>query len=259
MKILNLLLIALLIFSCTSDDSQLNEEQINENPKLYKKTEGFNNSTLIVSQEVFYNNNSIITSITLNEIDYLNRIFTVSYSGTNVIGITRATDIVNPNGTDETINYNNISFENNSIVLISDDNKNMLEIYHTNNYVDSTKLTVQQDPFTPYVFEQTFNRNSNNQLISNNTGGDIFQYSNFDIDKKLDPFGSVMEYEHSTFFLIFGLKVTNDNPLTATYNFSGGGTNNNFLEYDEQGYVIRVSYNEPNSTSNYSINEYIEQ
>ena len=259
MKKLNLLLtllIVLLVFSCSSDDSQPNREEQN-NEKLYKKTEGFNNGILTVSQEVFYNSNSNIESVTLNDIGYLNRTFNVSYSGTNIIGITRATDIVNPNGTDEIVNYSNVTIGDNSIVLISNESDRTLEIIYSNGYVDSTKFYPTSTPNN--VFEQTFNRNSTNQLISNNTGGDIFEYSNFDIDKKLDPFGSVMEYEHSTFFLIFGLKVTKDNPLTATYNFSGGGTYSNYLEYDEQGYVVKVSYDEPNSTTNYTVNEYIEQ
>jgi hypothetical protein len=263
MKKLNsllILLITFLIFSCSSDISQPNgEEQTNKNSKLYKRTKVYKNGTLTELQEVFYNNSSNIESITLNLTGYQDLTFTVSYSVTNITGISSATDIVNPNGTDEIINYNNIVIGNNSIVLISDDNKNKLEIYHTGNYVDSTKLTVIQTPYSPYVLEQTFFRNSNNQLISNKTGGDIFEYSNFDSDKKLDPYGSVMEYDHGTFFMIFGLKVSKDNPLTAAYKFSGGGTYSNFLEYDQQGYVKKVSYNVANSNSNYSVHEYITQ
>jgi hypothetical protein len=259
MKKQNLLLtilIAFFLMACSSDDSQPNEEEpTNTDLKLYKKTNSFNDGVLTSTQEVFYDNDNKIESVNSNEIDYLNRTFTVSYSNGNVSGIIRATDIVNPNGTDETINYNNITTTNNSIILVSDNSDKTLEIEFTDGYVNSTKFYPTSTPNN--VFMQTFTRNSDNQLISNNTGGDSFEYSNFDSNKKLDPFGSVMEYEHNTFFMIFSLRVSKDNPLTATYNFSGGGTYSNFLEYDEQGYVTKVSYDESSSSLNYSAHEYI--
>lgn len=261
MKKQNLLLtilFAFFIISCSSDESQTNEkEETNTELKLYKKTNGYNNGILTSSQEIFYNSENKIESVKLNEVDYLNRTFIVNYTNGNVSGITRSTDIINPNGTDETINYNSITSTNNNIILVSDASDKTLEIEFSNGYVNSTKFYPTSMPNN--VFKQSFTRNPNDQLISNNTGGDNFEYSNFDANKKLDPYGSVMEYEHSIFFMIFGLKVSRDNPLTATYNFNGGGTYSHFLEYNEQGYVIKVSYDEPNSTTNYTINEYIDQ
>ncbi len=259
MKKQNLLLtilIAIFIISCSSDDGQPNEEEgPNNEVKLYKKTNSFRDGTLISSKEVFYNSDNKIESVTLNEINYLNRTFTVNYANGNVSGIIRATDVIDPNGTDETINYNNISITNNSIILVSDASDRTLEIEFSNSFVNATKY--YQTSMPNNVFTQSFTRNSDNQLISNYTGGDVFEYSNFDSNKKLDPSGSVMEYEHNTFFRIFGLRVSKDNPLTATYNFSGGGTYSNFLEYDNQGFVTKVSYDASNSTSNYSVHEYI--
>ncbi|WP_179317590.1 hypothetical protein [Winogradskyella undariae] len=259
MKKQNLLLtilIAIFIMSCSSDDSQPNEEEeTNTELKLYKKTNSYNDGILTSSQEVFYNSDNKIESVTLNEIDYLNRTFTVNYTNGNVSGITRSTDIINPNGTDETINYNNITSTNSNIILVSDASDKTLEIEFSNGYVNSTKFYPTSMPNN--VFTQSFTRNLDNQLISNNTGGDVFEYSNFDSNKKLDPYGSVMEYEHNTFFMIFDLRVSKDNPLTATYNFSGAGTYSNFLEYDEQGYVTKVSYDNTSSNSNYSAHEYI--
>ena len=99
------ILIAIFIMSCSSDDSQPNEEEeTNTELKLYKKTNSYNDGILTSSQEVFYNTDNKIESVTLNEVDYLNRTFTVDYTNDNVSGINRATDIINPNGTDETIN-----------------------------------------------------------------------------------------------------------------------------------------------------------
>lgn len=252
------ILITIFIISCSSDDSQPNEEKkTNTELKLYKKTNGYDDGILTSSQEVFYNTDNKIESVTLNELDYLNRTFTVNYTNNNVSGITRATNVIHPNGTDETINYNNITITNNNIILVSDASDKTLEIEFSNGYVNSTKFYTTSMPNN--VFTQSFTRNSDNQLISNNTGGDIFEYSNFDSNKKLDPYGSVMEYEHNTFFMIFDLRVSKNNPLTAKYDFSGGGTYSNFLEYDEQGYVTKVSYDNSSSNSNYSTHEYISE
>ncbi|WP_035337287.1 hypothetical protein [Dokdonia sp. PRO95] len=255
-KLLFLVLISLAFVACSSDDSPtILEEETNASLKLYKRTNSYYDGVLSSTQEVFYNSENKIESVTLNEVDYLNRTFTVNYTNGNVSGITSYTDVINPNGIDETINYNDITLTNNTIILISDASDRTLEIEFSNGYVNSTKFYPTSMPSS--LFEQIFTRNSNNQLISNTTGFDSFEYSDFDADKQLDPYGSVMEYEHSTFFMIFGLEVSRDNPLTATYNGNNGETYSNFLEYDEQGYVTKVSYDSSNSNSNYSEHQYI--
>ena len=76
MKTQNLLLtilIAIFIMSCSSDDSQPNEEEEEETNielKLYKKTNSYNDGILTSSQEIFYNSDNKIESVTLNEVDY---------------------------------------------------------------------------------------------------------------------------------------------------------------------------------------------
>ncbi|WP_405225182.1 hypothetical protein [Dokdonia sp. Asnod1-B02] len=255
-KLFLLVLISFTLLACSSDDSPtILEEETNASLKLYKRTNSYYDGVLSSTQEVFYNSESKIESVTLNEVDYLNRTFTVNYTNGNVSGITRYTDVINPNGMDETINYNDITLTNNTIILVSDASDKTLEIEFSNGYVNSTKFYSTSMPSS--LFEQIFTRNSNNQLISNTTGSDSFEYSDFDADKQLDPYGSVMEYEHSTFFMIFGLKVSRDNPLTATYNGNDGDPYSNILEYDEQGYVTKVSYDSSNSNSNYSEHQYI--
>ena len=137
--------------------------------------------------------------------------------------------------------------------MISDNSDSTLEIYHSNGFVNSTRSfpTSTQNN----IFEQTFTRNSSNQLITNTSGNLTLSYSNFDDNKKLDPSGSGMAFEHNTFFQILNLKVTENNPLTTSVQ---GQTYNRFLEYDSEGYVIKNS-SELNSATDFETHQYIEQ
>ena len=256
MKKLNLLfpLIYVLIVSCTTDDGQTDKSQ--DVKRFYKKTEAFTNGELTTIQEVFYNSDLTIKSVEIEEKDIYKRIYDVRYSDEKIAKISEITAYPNPDVLDAVINYNSIFWEEGLIKLVSEDSNLTLEIFHSGNYVDSTKMYTTSLPDN--VLKQTFNRNSQDQLISNTIGEDVFRYSNFDFNKKPEPFGSVMEFEHSTFFLIFGLSVSLDNATSASYDFSGGGSYSHYLEYDHQGYVTKVSYDEPNSSTDYSINTYVE-
>jgi len=253
--LLNLFL-AIFILSCASDDNQTTEPPIKKQ-KLYKKTEVTNNGIIVATNEVFYNQNSKIESMIRDEISYMIRTFSIAYSSDDVSDIVRISDFDNSAIPDETITYNNINIQSTSIILIAENDDKTLEIHHSNGYVDSTKLYDTSAPNN--VFEQSFSRNSDNNLISNITGGDQFTYSDFDSEKKIDPYGSVTEYEHGDFFLIFNLKVTANNPLTGTYLMNGStGSYNSYLEYDNEGFVIKTS-SEPNATDDFVIHQYIEQ
>jgi len=253
MKSRNLLLCLFILFfitSCSSDDNPSNDDnQNNETLKLYKKSELVTEGVPFLVEEVFYNQDSTINKIEVNEEGYVNRTFNVTYSENNIIEIDRISDYYS--FPDTSINYNNITISDSSIILVSTNSDKTLEIYHSNGYVDSTRLYSTSNPNN--VFDQTFTRNSNDQLISNESG-EIFHYSNFDIDKKLDPFGSVMEYEHGIYFLLFGLSVTKNNPLTSTVQGQSYDSN---LEYDEDGYVVQVSYGQ--NSSFYITHQYINQ
>lgn len=242
-KLLFILSLTFLIFSCTSDDKKSTEQE--EVLKFYKKTEVIENGNIVTSEEVFYNNDSKIQSI-VRSVDF-DRIYNVTYSGSEVTAIKEQWY--------QNINYNDIFYGNGSIILSSENSEKRLEIYHTNRFVDSTKTFQNYITYPEQYYKQTFTRNSENQLIANSDGDLQFVYSNFDNNKKLDPFGSVMEYFHSNIFRILDLEVTKNNPLTAQV---GGSSYNSYLEYDDNGYVIRGSF-EPNSNSYYEKHEYVEQ
>jgi hypothetical protein len=253
MKKLNLLigiLIGLTILACSSDDDS-SENNNQETNRFYKKSEVYSNSNLVFDKTLNYNSDNKIQSIITNDFGYNTETITVTYSGNTITAINEIDDFENPNNTDQNVTYD-VTIENNKITLESDNFT--IEIYHSNGYVDSTR------EFNPSTFtEQIFTRNSNLNLVSNTTGdGSTFTYTNFDSDKMVDPFGSVTEYFYSDYFRLFNLKVTNSNPLTATY--SQGNTTdtyNEYLEYDDLGFVIRTTF-VPNSTTNYTEHQYIE-
>ncbi len=255
MKKLNLLLgilVGLTIFACSSNDDSTEETE--NTVKLYKKSEVYSNGNLTFDKTINYNSDNKIQSIITNDYGYKTESITANYSGNSILNITEVDDFENQNNTDQNITYN-ITVENNKITMISGNIG--VEIFHSNGYVDSTK---EFDVATSNIYaEQIFTRDSNLNLISNTTGdGSTFTYTDFDSDKMVDPFGSVTEYFFSDYFRIFELKVTNSNPLTATY--SQGNTTdtyNEYLEYDSLGYVIRTTYL-PNSTTDYTEHQYIE-
>ncbi|WP_299365423.1 hypothetical protein [Winogradskyella sp.] len=255
MKKLHLLigfLIGFTILACSSDDSSSDTNQ--ETNRFYKKSEAYRNSSLVFDKTVNYNSNNKIQSILTNDYGYNTETITVTYSGNTITSINEIDEFDNPSNADRNVTYD-VTIENNKITLESDDYT--IEINHSNGYVNSTR---EFYPSNPNAFtEQIFTRDSNLNLVSNTTGdGSTFTYTDFDSDKMIDPFGSVMEYFYSDYFKIFDLKVTNSNPLTATYSQGSiTDTYSQYLEYDELGYVIRTTF-EPNSTTDYTEHEYIE-
>lgn len=255
MKKLNLLIVILTvlsILSCSSDDSTGNSDD--DTNRFYKKSEVYSNSNLIFEKILTYNTNNKIETIVTNDFGYNTETITVTYSGNTISAINEIDDFDNPSNMDRNVTYN-VTIENDKITLESDNY--VVEIYHSNGYVNSTR---EFNPLSPNAFtEQVFTRDSNLNLIMNTTGdGSTFTYTDFDTNKMVDPFGSVTEYFYADYFRIFDLKVTNSNPLTATYSHGNTtDTYNEYLEYDSLGYVIRTTY-EPNSTTNYTEHQYIE-
>lgn len=246
------LLIALTTIACSSEDDATSE---NEEPtRLYKKSEVYFESNLVFDKTVNYNSENNIQSIVTNDYAYRINTISVDYFGSTISSINENDDFVNSMDPNLNVSYD-ITFENNRITMVSDNFA--VEIYHSNGYVDSTK---EFNPADPSVFsEQIFTRDSNQNLISNTTGdGSTFTYTDFDADKRVDPFGSVTEYSYSDYFKIFGLKVTKSNPLTATYSQgSVVDTYSQYLEYDALGYVIRTTSQAVSATS-YIEHQYIE-
>ncbi|WP_417885326.1 hypothetical protein [Zunongwangia sp.] len=248
------LFLTILIVSCSSDNDNLSTKKNVD--KLYKKSIEFTEDTITGITEYFYNEDAKIDSISIEYIGELKECYKVSYSDKRIINITVSTNYKDSKW-NEFINYNHISFSKNLITLESEKFNEIIEIYHTEKYIDSTKQYNSEYPEN--VSDQVFTRNSKNQLISSTDGRYRFEYSNFDSNKKLDPYGGVIEYELGHILDIFGLIVTKDNPLTGYYDFNETGTYPAYFEYDEQGYVVKVFYDETNSNKDYVIHEYIEK
>lgn len=243
---------AFILLACSSDSDSpsVNEDTI----RLYKKSEAYNNSILVFDKTLNYNSENKIQSIITNHFGYNTETISVNYSGNTISNITEIDDFENPNDTDQSVTYN-VTIENNKITLTSGDF--VVEINHSNGFVNSTR---EFNVTSPNSFtEQIFTRDSNQNLVTNTTGdGSTFTYSDFDSDKMVDPNGSVTEYFFADYFRIFELKVTNSNPLTATYSQgSVTDTYNEYLEYDELGYVIKTTF-ELNSTTDYTEHQYLD-
>lgn len=250
-KLLSVLLIGCIIIACSSDDDS---PEGSENPlQFYKRTEVHKDGNVIFDKTVDYNSEKKIRSITTNEYGYKTQVITINYAGSSISEITEENNFDSPNNPDREVSYN-VTVENNKIKLTTEEL--VLEIHHSGGYVTSTKKYYVTTP--DFFTEQVFIRDSNLNLISNTTGdGSTFTYTDFDAGKKIDPFGSVTEYFYADYFRIFDLKVTNSNPLTATY--SNGGvtdTYNEYLEYNDLGYVIRTTH-QPNSTTYFTQHQYI--
>ena len=111
------LIITLLIFSCSSDENTSTDQEQEQNLKLYKKTEAVEEGSISGTQEVFYNSNFKIESISFFEENFLNRTYEITYSADMVTGIIVESDYINPNATDVTTIYNNITNGINSTIL----------------------------------------------------------------------------------------------------------------------------------------------
>tara|TARA_B100000949_G_C14235009_1_gene430717 strand:+ start:242 stop:1027 length:786 start_codon:yes stop_codon:yes gene_type:complete len=257
-KFLIFLAFSAMFISCSSEDDSVNVDDQEQEPgeegiKIYSKSEFTSDGNTYVSNEYFYNESFQIDSIRNFVPASITDYFSIEYNNDQVEQITKSRWRDYNSSTEITL-YDEVYYNQNKIELVSEDE--IIEIYFSGEYVDSTKT---YNPINPTnVFKQTFTRNSENNLVENNTGGDIFQYSDFDSGMKLDPSGSGMEYELSQYFDVFKLKVSANNPTTINYSQSAGSVEDTYsyeLEYDEDGFVT-TSRNE--GSLNFSEHFYIE-
>jgi hypothetical protein len=102
--------------------------------------------------------------------------------------------------------------------------------------------------------EDTFQRNSDNNIISHTNSDMTFTYSNFDTGNIM-PFNREYSYDY---FVAFGLKPSKKLPLTEEVTFTSGGSDtysidSSLLTYDDNNNITNFGDN-----SNYIEFEYIE-
>lgn len=265
-NLFQIVLISFFIVSCSSDDNKYtssqndNEESTNDSEEfnlLYKKSEKYTDNHITFKRSINYNDsNNDIHSIVMKRYHTSTKTITPTYSDNNITSINVIVDYESDYNSDSNVTYN-VTEENDKIFLESADF--IIEIYHSNGYVNSTRRFNLSNPneFT----EQVFTRDENLNLIGNNdNNGNSYEYSNFDSNKKIAPLGSVIRCAYFDFFRLFDLKLSNNNPLNGTILTSEGLIYDfvNYLEYNEQGHVIRTT-KEPESTTNYISHQYIEE
>ena len=240
----------LLIFSACTENEELTSIDLrgakpDNSNKLYKKSEGIYNGEVQIIQEVFYGKNNRIDSVIRNSVGYVKETFRVDYRGNNISNIQHHLDFESESSTDG--NYQYTISTNNGYIKLEDENR-IFEIFHSKEYVDSTKSI---NPSSDYSisFNQFFNRNQDDQLVSNGwtsypDDGETFYYSNFDSNKKPAPLNSVIEIpnDESILYIIFGLKLSKDNPLVIE--LPSGDVYSMKLEYDNEGYVVKGTFDE---------------
>lgn len=249
LKYTGVLIISLIIISCSKNEDleglDLKGVKPENSSKLYKKSEGIYNGEVQIIQEVFYGKNNRIDSVIRNNVGYFKETFKVDYTGNHISSIEHGYDYESESNPDAYYNFS-VNMTNGYIKL--EDEKRIFEIFHSKEYIDSTKSI---NPSSEYSIShnQFFNRNQDDQLVSNGwtsypDDGETFYYSNFDSNKKPAPLNSVIEIpnDESILYIIFGLKLSKDNPLTIELPF--GDTYSMKLQYDEEGYVVQGSFDE---------------
>jgi hypothetical protein len=252
------LLIGLLSFSCSSDDNNDDDDGGSNNPPdltsiVYKKASSYENSNLTSFQEVFYNSDKQIEQVVTN-IDNGWRITTIdiTYSGADITGITKTTNFGSSNTNDIVEEYN-VSYSNTQIKLIEANGIDYeIQIDFTGDYVDAIR-TVQSSDMMIFS-EDTFQRNSENNIISHSNSDFTFTYSNFDSGNVM-PFNREYSFDY---FIAFDLTPSEKLPLIENVNFTSGGSDtytidSSLLTYDNENNITLFGDN-----TNYIDFEYIE-
>jgi len=256
MKKLNLLLgilIGLTIFACSSDDGNINNPEPEETIIVYKKASSYNNSTLSSFQEVFYNTDKKVNKVVTN-IDNGWRITTIDviYSGNEITEVIKTTDYGSSNNNDTAEEYD-VTVSNGQIRLTESNGVDYeIQIEFSGDYADAIR-TIQPSNMTVFT-EDTFQRNSDNNIISHTNSDMTFTYSNFDTGNIM-PFNREYSYDY---FVAFGLKPSKKLPLTEEVTFTSGGSDtysidSSLLTYDDNNNITNFGDN-----SNYIEFEYIE-
>ena len=256
MKKLNLLigiLIAFTILSCSSDDGNLNNPEPEESIIVYKKASSFNNSTLSSFQEVFYNTDKKVNKVVTN-IDNGWRITTIDviYSGNEITEVIKTTDYGSSNNNDTVEEYD-VTISNGQIRLTESNGIDYeIQIDFSGDYVDAIR-TMQPSDMTIFS-EDTFQRNSDNNIISHANSDMTFTYSNFDTGNVM-PFNREYSFDY---FIVLGLKPSKKLPLTEEVTFTSGGSDtysidDSLLTYDDNNNIINYGDN-----TNYIEFDYIE-
>lgn len=146
---------------------------------------------------------------------------------------------ITSNGRRESIEYN-VSINTNMISLVS--TNHIIEIDYNNGYIDAYR-SISQNP-TQFLAEYTFTRNSDNNIISlvssTSTSNTIYNYSNYDDKNCTLTYNS---FNVDLFSLIFNLKPSKNNPLTAEYIYNNGNPSiiNYTLLYDDNDNVTQLN------------------
>ena len=254
MKKLNLLvtiLIGITILACSSNDDNPTNSVADQPIVVYKKASSYNNSLLSSYQEVFYNTNKKVNKVVTN-IDNGWRITTIDvvYNGNTPTEVIKTTDYGDSNDNDTVEEYD-VTISNGQIKLVEPNgNGYEIQIDFTGSFVDAIR-TIQSSDLS-ILSEDVFQRNLDNNIVSQTNSDMVFTFSNFDVGNVM-PFHREYSFDY---FIVFGLKISEKLPLTESISFVGGGlysstieassltydTNNNITNFGDGSDFIEFDY-----------------
>lgn len=250
-------LISFSIISCSNDDDVTVDPQAETPSKLLKKEELFRSNGIFYDKTISYNSDNKVQSIVINKYQASPFVSTLSveYANNSISTIREVYTYESQFIFNTDVTYN-VSVGSGVITLTSDYQK--IEILHSNGYVDIVSEIRISD--AAILRRSVLTRDSNNNLtsIQFSNGNVINSYSDFDSDKKENVSSVIVDVMDRDYITIFGLKVTANNPRTATQSILGtaGPLRTHTYEYDEEGYVTKII--DPNQV-NYLDVFYIEQ
>ena len=239
------LLLCIGLFSCNRDEGDipaLDEEMMEAPLKPLKRFDRYDNG-LRYSRVINYDAQNRIESIELTQYHgaaapRYNKI-SVDYTDDQISTILDETSRGINQPVNESITYT-VFYENNKIRLLSQETG--IDILHANGFIDEV-LEYRVENSVVYRHTDLIRDSLQNLTsVSWNGGGVINRYSNFDSGKKPDQDGFVIDIAQRKYFILFGLKVSANNPRTSAQTI-GNSTNPESrytYEYDEEGYIIRT-------------------
>ncbi|WP_353779674.1 hypothetical protein [Winogradskyella sp. 3972H.M.0a.05] len=231
-----LLSLSVLFISCDSDDDATTVTPL----KLQNKQVRYHNG-VFYEIDAIYNTDFKLDSLIINKFQAgpFYNLTTAQYTDGIITSIREQWDYESTSVTDVDITYD-VTFDDGLVILTSD--TNIIEISHTNGFIDSI---VQQNVDFPEFGEiTTLTRDSENNLLTYEfSNGNVINYfSDFDSGKQVSPGGTIIDVTQNHLITFLDLKVTANNPRTKAQSILGAEPilRTFSYEYDSDGYVTKT-------------------
>ncbi|WP_396596045.1 hypothetical protein [Dokdonia sp. R86516] len=206
-----LLIAALFITACSSDDETVSTEE-NNNALQYTKTTITIDEVTSDFQLYEYQNSGRLFKIT----QYADLGYSTSeafFEGDNRFPYRIVRSEYNQNQESIIRSDYFIELADNKLVLTDSQSPVVMEILFTGKYIDSELFSVTE---TGFERETIFTRNSDNNLINQTEGNELdITYSDFDTNHFKDPLGGAVSETNHILYALLDLEESKNTPLTS--------------------------------------------